>query len=150
MQQVLSKIKASLEESKNRIESGKHESHDLLPSLLLILVELLEQNKESNENFIISQKTVIENESEERSKELSDLVHNNLKNSINLTQENSKFLDTLSEKVTVFLSDEKQKHDEVINRLQESLAKSQEDQKNLILEYISKNKLTNIIVFILL
>ena len=59
MQQVLSKIKASLEESKNRIESGKHESHDLLPSLLLILVELLEENSEKYDKFLITQKDLL-------------------------------------------------------------------------------------------
>jgi hypothetical protein len=59
MQQVLSKIKASLEESKNRIESGNHENHDLLPSLLLILVELLEENSEKYDKFLSTQKELL-------------------------------------------------------------------------------------------
>lgn len=150
MQQILSTIKNSLEESRKRIESGNHESHDLLPTLLLILVELLEQNKESNEGFILSQKAVIEHDGKERSKELSDLVQNNLKNSINLTQENRKFLDALSERITTFLTDEEQKFNNFIKK-QEGLYESfQTNQERLILEYISKNKVNNIIIFTLL
>ena len=150
MQHILSKIKDSLEESKNRIESGNHENHDLLPSLLLILVELMEQNKESNEHFILAQKTIVENESKERSKDLFDLAQDNLKSLTKLTQENEDFLNTLLATITEFLDNEEKKLNNFIKKTEESLIKSQDNQKNLVLEYISKNKTITLIVFIIL
>ena len=78
MQQILSTIKNSLEESKKRIESGNHESHDLLPSLLLILVELLEKNSEKYEKFQSKQEELLTEEGVKRKDDYSSLVKDSI------------------------------------------------------------------------
>ena len=121
MQQVLSKIKASLEESKNRIESGKHESHDLLPSLLLILVELLEENSEKYDKFLITQKDLLKEDQVSRNDVYWNLVKNTNDTKRGIEEMNADFL----------------------NKIENSFAGFQKD-------FLAKNKTNNITIFVLL
>lgn len=102
MQQVLSKIKASLEESKNRIESGNHESHDLLPSLLLILVELLEENSDKYDKFLITQKELLKEDANNRNKSYLDLVSSNNEIRKSMEQINIDFMKKIEDSFTQF------------------------------------------------
>ena len=139
MQQVLSKIKASLEESRKRIESGTHENHDLLPSLLLVIVELLEQNSEKYEKFLSKQEELLEQNSEKYEKFLS-------KQDELLKEEDVKRNDIFWSLVKN-TNDTKQGIEEMnadfLHKLENSFT---EFQKN----FLAKNKVTNIVIFILL
>ena len=128
MQQILSTIKNSLEESKKRIESGNHESHDLLPSLLLILVELLEKNSEKYEKFQSKQEELLTEEGVKRKDDYSSLVKDSIEVKWALKEINTDFL----------------------KKLEVSFEQFQSKQQNIILEYISRNKVNNIIIFTLL
>ena len=128
MQQILSTIKNSLEESKKRIESGNHESHDLLPSLLLILVELLEKNSEKYEKFQSKQEELLTEEGVKRKDDYSSLVKDSIEVKWALKEINTDFL----------------------KKLEVSVEQFQSKQQNIILEYISRNKVNNIIIFTLL
>lgn len=121
MQQVLSKIKASLEESKNRIESGNHENHDLLPSLLVILVELLEENSEKYDNFLNTQKDLLKADESKRNDAYWDLIKN--------TNDTKRSIEDMSW--------------DFLHKIENSFA---EFQKN----FLAKNKINNTIMFILL
>lgn len=161
MQQVLSKIKASLEESRKRIESGNHESHDLLPSLLLILVELLEQNSEKYEKFLIKQENLLAEDEIKRKNNYTSLVEDAIETRWILEDLNEKFLNKLE---WVLKEENSQRQDDYGNLVKNTndtkrdtqdinsdfLHKMEESFIWFQNQFLIKNKTTNTIIYILL